>query len=464
MSAQNRVLFISFSIFIAAFCAAGISIFNLYNVSLGEQTERLVELAQSQARMMEAISEFVRREDDALSPEEVRNRTLEAVRASHSNFRGFGESGEFTLAERHDDQIVFLLSHRHYDLDQPRPVMFESDIAEPMRRALSGYSGTVVGLDYRGESVLAAHEPVTSLDLGIVAKIDLREIRAPFVSAGILSFGACIIVNILCASMAHRILIPMIDQANRASHAKTAFLARMSHEFRTPLNAIIGFSDIMRCQIMGPIANQSYRGYAEDIYVSGNQMLDLVNDVLDVSKIEVGERNMEKESFEVRELMEGVVKSFEGMANAKRLHIALSISDKMPRLYADKRSILQIVNNILSNACKFSHEGGDIVVSGMHTAGSVMIEVKDFGEGIPHEDLPTIFDPFAQAQSNPEIAKEGTGLGLSIVKSLVEAHNGHVVIESVFGEGTTVTVDLPLAVSEQGSGAAAKVRLVASEG
>lgn len=444
MTTVARVLIISFTIFIAAFCAAGFSIWTLYNVSREEQTARLVELAQSQARMMEAISGFIGRQGDAPDSREVRDRTLEWVRESHSNFRGFGDSGEFTLAERQDDLIVFLLSHRHSDLDQPHPVEFYSDIAEPMRRALSGYSGNLIGLDYRGEMVLAAHEPVAGLDMGIVAKIDLAEVRSPFISATIVSFTACAVIILLCVGMAYSILIPMIDEANRASQEKTDFLARMSHEFRTPLNAIIGFSEIMKKQMLGVIENEKYREYAEDIYYSGNHMLELVNDVLDISAIESGNRELEKEELDLPELIADIVRNFESITKTKGLRISLDVPRKIPRFKADRRSMVQIVNNILSNACKYSHEGGLVSVSADCEDDAVIIKIEDRGEGIPPNDLPNIFDRFTQAQGNPEISKEGTGLGLSIVKSLVEAHQGHVEIESTLEEGTTVTVVLPL--------------------
>ena len=298
--------------------------------------------------------------------------------------------------------------------------------------------------------------------MGIVAKIDLAEIRSPFISAAFVSFGACTVIILLCTGLAYKILIPMIDEANRASQAKTAFLARMSHEFRTPLNAIIGFSDIMRTQLLGPIANDKYREYVQDIHSSGNHMLELVNDVLDISTIESGKRDLEKEDLNLIELLAEIVKNFESITSAKGLYISLAVSSDIPHLNADRRSIIQIINNILSNACKYSYEGGLVSVSAIRANEAVIIRVKDLGEGIPQDALSTIFDPFTQAQSNPEISKEGTGLGLSIVKSLVEAHHGRVKIESVPKKGTTVTLVLPFVLDESRVGSA-RSRRIASE-
>jgi PAS domain S-box-containing protein len=154
----------------------------LYNAALDEERFRLVETAQSQARLMEAVARF----DELYSlnyPEGSKAATIAQIKDAHERYLGFGETGEFTLARRVGDDIIFVLRHRHLDMDKPQPVPFDSNFAEPMRRALSGQSGTTIGLDYRGVTVLAAHEPVSVLDLGIVAKIDLVEIRAPFLKA-----------------------------------------------------------------------------------------------------------------------------------------------------------------------------------------------------------------------------------------------------------------------------------------
>jgi len=157
-----------------------------YQTALNEGKARLEETAKSQARLIEAIARF-----DALYskdyPKGPREATLSQIVDAHNHYTGFGETGEFTLSKREDDNIVFLLSHRHYDLKNPKPVPFKSKLAEPMRLALSGQSGTIIGIDYRGTKVLAAYEPVEELNLGIVAKIDLTEIRAPFIKAALIS-------------------------------------------------------------------------------------------------------------------------------------------------------------------------------------------------------------------------------------------------------------------------------------
>lgn len=180
----------------------------LYHTAMTEEKLRLVETAKSQARLIEAVARFDQKysNDYPLGP---RQATLAQIKDAHAQYSGFGNTGEFTLSKRDGDHIVFLLSHRHYDLDEPKPVPWQSNLAQPMRLALSGKSGTIIGLDYRGVEVLAAHEPVAVLNLGIVAKIDLAEIRAPFIRAILLSAIITITLVILGAGLFARMTEPL---------------------------------------------------------------------------------------------------------------------------------------------------------------------------------------------------------------------------------------------------------------
>lgn len=186
MSPRKRLLLLLVIMTVIVVVVETISVGILYRTAIAEERSRLEETARSQARLIEAVARFDRvySADYPLGP---RQATLFQIRDAHTKYRGFGETGEFTLSKKENDQIVFLLSHRHYDLDEPKPVAWDSTLAEPMRLALSGKSGTIIGLDYRGETVLAAYEPVGELNLGIVAKVDLSEIRAPFIQAVFLS-------------------------------------------------------------------------------------------------------------------------------------------------------------------------------------------------------------------------------------------------------------------------------------
>ena len=185
----------------------------LYNTAITEERSRLEEAAQSQARLIEAVARF----DNVYStdyPYGARQATINQIKDAHSKYNGFGETGEFTLSTKENDQIVFLLSHRHYDLNDPKPVSWNSALAEPMRLALSGKSGTIIGIDYRGVKVLAAYEPVTELNLGIVAKIDLSEIRAPFVKAAFISGLFSIVIIGLGVSLFFKVTNPILKRLN----------------------------------------------------------------------------------------------------------------------------------------------------------------------------------------------------------------------------------------------------------
>ena len=211
MSPRKRVfiliLIMSMTTVIVEFITIGI----LYRTALNVQKARLEETAKSQARLIEAIARF-----DAIHnknyPEGAREATFGQIVDAHNHYKGFGESGEFTLSKREGDKIVFLLNHRHYDLKSPKPVPFESELAEPMRLALSGKSGTIIGLDYRGAEVLAAYEPVEELNLGIVAKIDLSEVRSPFIKAMFISGVIGIIAIVIGALFFIYITNPLLKK------------------------------------------------------------------------------------------------------------------------------------------------------------------------------------------------------------------------------------------------------------
>jgi hypothetical protein len=213
VSPRMRVLILLLIMASTVVITDAISIGILYHTAIEEQRSRLQETTESEARMIEAVARFNELYTSNY-PHSAWQATLDQIKDAHANYRGFGKTGEFTLSTRKNDQIVFLLSHRHYDLDNPKPVPWDSDLAEPMRRALSGRSGTIIGLDYRGQTVLAAYEPVAELNLGIVAKIDLSEIRAPFIKASLLSGLSAIAAIILGAGLFLKITNPILRKLN----------------------------------------------------------------------------------------------------------------------------------------------------------------------------------------------------------------------------------------------------------
>lgn len=228
--------------------------------------------------------------------------------------------------------------------------------------------------------------------------------------------------------------------AERANQAKSEFLATMSHEFRTPLNAILGFSEMLRSNYFGPLGSDRYETYADDIHTSGEHMLALVNDMLDIAAIEAGRRPSQVEDVDIFDLLTDCVRNFEPAANNKSIDIRLEASPDLPSLRTDRRSMTQIVLNLLSNSVKFTLQGGEIVVSAVHAPETLTITVRDTGIGIAPEKISTVTDPFSQSHNDPMIYQMGTGLGLSIVKSLVKIYDGDMKIESELDKGTTVSI------------------------
>jgi len=235
------------------------------------------------------------------------------------------------------------------------------------------------------------------------------------------------------------------EAADRSNRAKSQFLATMSHELRTPLNAIIGFSDIMRQELLGPFGELRYRDYAGDIYDSGLHLLNLINDMLDLSRIEAGKYEMREESLSAADLFDWVLNMTEPQVIASGVELRQSISDDFPVFFADLRAMRQIMLNLLSNAVKFTPPGNGIEMSAFQDAdtGEIVLQVADSGRGIPARLLNKITDPFVQA-GDPMTAREtGTGLGLSITKSLVSMHGGKLVLTSTEHLGTTASIRLP---------------------
>jgi hypothetical protein len=211
MGPRKRVILLISIMAIVTLLVVLASIALLYRAAINEEKARLQETARSQARLIEAIARFdaVYSKDFPAGPEEA---TLSQIIDAHNHYNGFGETGEFTLSKKEGDKIVFLLSHRHYDLENPKPVPFKSELAEPMRLALSGHSGTIIGLDYRGTKVLAAYEPVKELNLGIVAKIDLSEVRDPFIKAMLISGLIGLIAISIGSTLFVKLTNPLIEK------------------------------------------------------------------------------------------------------------------------------------------------------------------------------------------------------------------------------------------------------------
>jgi two-component system, cell cycle sensor histidine kinase PleC len=231
-------------------------------------------------------------------------------------------------------------------------------------------------------------------------------------------------------------------RAEEANAAKSKFLANMSHELRTPLNAIIGFSEIMESAMFGPLGADKYIEYSRDIRESGEYLLDVINDILDMSKIEAGGIRLSPETVELGPLLADCIRVVSTRAGEKRLAVKAEVEPEI-HLKADRRALKQITLNLLSNAVKFTPDGGTVIVQGHLRAGAVIIGIKDNGIGIPQQALQKLGRPFEQVESQLTKRHQGSGLGLAIAKSLVELHGGAMRIGSRLGRGTLVVVRLP---------------------
>ncbi|XBQ16257.1 MAG: PAS domain-containing sensor histidine kinase [Oceanicaulis sp.] len=231
-------------------------------------------------------------------------------------------------------------------------------------------------------------------------------------------------------------------RAEEANRSKSEFLANMSHELRTPLNAINGFSEIMAGEMFGPLGHERYKDYVADILSSGQHLLSLINDILDMSKIEAGKMQLQPEPVEPAELIEQCVRIMRARAEEKQIRLTVE-GGELPTVEADPRAIKQVLLNLMSNAVKFTPEGGSVTVRGFDAADGVVLQVADSGIGIAEADLPRLGRPFEQIESQHSKKHAGSGLGLALSKSLVEMHGGTLRIDSVEGKGTTVSFSLP---------------------
>jgi PAS domain S-box-containing protein len=239
------------------------------------------------------------------------------------------------------------------------------------------------------------------------------------------------------------------QEAHQANFAKSQFLANMSHELRTPLNAIIGFSDIIQSQVFGALNNQKYLDYIGDIKESGIHLLAIINEILDLSKIESGKDDLHHELIDLNEIISIALRLVRHHVDEKSIEMSVDLDQRYFSLFADQRAIKQVTLNLISNAIKFTPVGGSIHVHTYPYDGGVKIEISDTGIGIPEDKLTSIMEPFVQVENSLTNTSSGTGLGLPIAKRLVEIHGGSLKIESEFGKGTTVRFSLPITVDEK---------------
>jgi len=243
-----------------------------------------------------------------------------------------------------------------------------------------------------------------------------------------------------------QLLLREKEKAELANRARTEFLATMSHELRTPLNAIIGFAEVIRQELFGPMEHSTYKQYIDDIHTSGMHLLETINDILDLAKIDAGQAQLNEEHIDVADTVHTSLRMVDQRAADAGVDIDVTISEGLPQLLADKRLVRQILVNLLSNSVKFTPTGGSVMVRAERcTDGALVLSVADTGIGIAASDIPKAMALFGQVDGSLSRKYAGTGLGLPLVKRLVELHGGTMSIDSQVGVGTTVTVRFPSA-------------------
>ena len=343
-----------------------------------------------------------------------------------------------------------------------RYVLCNQYSAERHGLAPSDFLGKTVSEIFKSQAENTFRDEITAIDTHVIAtgmqipffeetifvKNEERRMmtsKTPLIDeSGETTFVLTIAIDISERKDMEAALIIAKEEAELANRTKSDFLANMSHELRTPLNSIIGFAQILSTGIFGPLGDRRYTEYAADIMHSGEHLLSVIGDVLDISKIEAGEAAIVDRELNIGEMLADSVAMIHERAQAKSLNINMIVADGLPDLVADARYLKQILINLLANSVKFTPAGGNIDIhANIDTDGCMSISVKDTGIGITAADISRVLEPFGQVLTNPTLAQEGTGLGLSLSKRLTELHAGGLSIESTPGVGTTVTAQFP---------------------
>lgn len=236
----------------------------------------------------------------------------------------------------------------------------------------------------------------------------------------------------------------LAEKAQAANHSKSEFLAIMSHELRTPLNAIIGFSEILEKEMFGPLGKEQYKEYSKDINVSGQHLLSIINDILDLSKAEAGKLVLQEEQVSIVDIVNSTLRIIRDHAAERGVRLAFDVPVNEYILIGDPRLLAQVFLNLFSNAVKFTHKGGSVAISFKEkTNGNLCVMIKDTGIGIDAENIEKVFAPFVQIESSMARSYEGTGLGLPLSKNIMELHDGSIRLDSRLGEGTIAIVEFP---------------------
>ena len=585
-----RILLVSIAMMAAVSLVVLVLVIGLlYRNDLETKQLELQAMVVGQARLIEAVARFDAENSKDSHSEGSAGATISQAVDAYSRLGGFGDTGEFVLGRRDGDKITFLLDFRFPEEGVRRIVPLTTGRAEPMRRALAGESGWIIGPDYRGVTVLAAYEPVRELQLGLVAKLDMSEVRSPFLRTSALAIGVALLIVLLGTALMMRLTNPIVrrveeserelresegrvraimdatpnaiitiddcgmvisanpgvqsifgyspedlenrnvnilmtepdrsahdgyllryretgeteligtrreligrrrngeafpidldvseaqgprgrifvgvirdiseqkkaereiqearDEAEAANRAKSAFLANMSHELRTPMNAIIGYSEMLE-EEMDEEGLDNFVPDLQKINQAGKHLLSLINDILDLSKIEAGRMDLYLERFELDQMLTESMATVAPLVAKNGNRLATDFGENLGTIRVDLTKTRQALFNLMSNAAKFTHEGV-ITVTVRRTPDPkggedrITLAVADTGIGIAEDKIESLFEEFTQADESTTRNYGGTGLGLTISRRFCRMMGGDIKIESVLGQGTTFTIELP---------------------
>jgi two-component system cell cycle sensor histidine kinase PleC len=292
--------------------------------------------------------------------------------------------------------------------------------------ALAAAARRIEAGDYRPPPAISGHNELGQLSAALASMVQAVSQREAALTAAVADREAA------------------RDAALRANEAKSQFLANMSHELRTPLNAVIGFAEMMRAQILGPLGAPRYCEYAEHVVVSGRHLLALVEDMLDLSKVEAGKLSIRRETLALAPLLEASLTMLRPLAEGEQVQLEVAGDfRRWPPIEGDPVKIKQVLVNIIGNAIKFTQAGGRVTITGELRQDALCVRITDTGIGMRAEDIPLVFKPFHRLQEAFDARHQGAGLGLPLAKAVVELHGGSLAIESALGKGTRVTITLP---------------------
>jgi cell cycle sensor histidine kinase DivJ len=386
----------------------------------------------------------------AVMVQQVHKRSESAVRVGEERYRLLAENAT-DLITRHDEKgrVVFASLAAQQLFGEPAPKIIGEGLFERVHVAdrpayLTALSRAVVGNEQIAVEFRVRRAGPAEAARYVWVEMRCRPVRAP--EEGLPERPGIVAVtrDISDRKAQEAELLRARDEAESANCAKTQFLANMSHELRTPLNAVIGFSEILNRELFGSLGEARYRDYARLIHESGEHLLNVVNDILDMSKIEAGKFKIVKEPFEVAPLVKSCCDIMRHTAEQRSLSLIMDVAPGIPELPADKRACKQMLLNLISNAIKFTDPRGWVRVSARLAGENVEFVVADNGIGIAEQDLARLGNPFVQANNSYDRSYDGAGLGLSVVKGLARLHGGRLELASVLGEGTTATIVLPL--------------------